>query len=212
MARARVGVLKNRVYDRTIVARNGGYAKTVNPTMNGDGNEMAELLLLIEYMKNSSVDGIFLDKYTYWHMFTTLQSQLQNEDFQSEEKRLVEYFLQYTTKTDVQHLGEDVSYGILILNKKRYEFLKPVIEGNKLHLQAAVSSQIYQETDGFSNQERNIFQDMFEQHIVAVCMTVLGIACFGLLLEMFRKRRSISHTSRRLRNSFMRSYDEDDVV
>ena len=86
-------------------------------------------------------------------------------------------------------LGQDVSYGILVRNTKLFEVFGPVIKSNSMHLQTIVASYLYSSE---SASEVDLFQKMFDDNYVFLCIAVLSVLFIGLFIEAYRNRHIIA--------------------
>ena len=127
MAEQKVGTL-NRTYENSLVVENGAVLVS---TGSNDSNETEKFYSLIKNLKRGRIDGFLIDKYTYRSFKENLLLMIKNE-------KIVKFFLGGTMITDVQYRGEDLSYGVLIKFKKRYDYFKPMLESNKLAFHATI--------------------------------------------------------------------------
>ena len=88
-----VGVLKDRIYDRSLVVRHGG------APVFGSGAETEQIDWLINQLYSKNLSGILLDKNTFWKV---------SADMQKETKRSSssKFFLEDTVTTDIVHSGK----------------------------------------------------------------------------------------------------------
>ena len=68
MAASKVGVLKGRLYDLSVVTKKGGYVEVTTAT-----DLMPGIFELITKLRNDSISGFLLDTYTYVYVLNELQ-------------------------------------------------------------------------------------------------------------------------------------------
>ena len=213
MAGERVGVLRNRMYDDTLVAMNGGESRIVDD-LQGDylksdnhfdadveSSELEEFKALIGALQKGRLDGILLDKYTYWDMVDTLKNNQSDE---------ASYILNHTMTTDVPQSGDEVSYGILIKNENQYLLFKQVFESNKMIFQKAVALHFNKHQGESPLNENNMFREYFLGNIGPICGTIIAIGCFAFFLELHRKRGSKAKKKNDIGKGFIRTEKGDD--
>ena len=205
MTGERVGVLKSRVYDEILVAKNGGEVIHVDDIL-GDDNEREEedeFKQLIGALRQDQLDGILVDKYTYWDMVDILNSTKWNE---------IDYVLDQTMTTEVPQSGEKLSYGILVKSEKQYQLFKPVVESNKMLFQKAVVLHVNKIRRLLGEQGGDsIFHEVFMKNIVALCVSIVAIGCFGFIVEVHRRRNSLPEMRNTFRQRFLRTNQEEEA-
>ena len=133
MSGSRIGVVKYRLYDASVVAKHGGilYESKTADTTHG----VRELLVKL---KQGEIDGLLLDKYTYLYMYRMFKSNRSNPD----EHSIQAFFLHETVQRDVHAERSDgpmMSYGFLVTRHDHYKFFKKFVNDNKLHLETCKS-------------------------------------------------------------------------
>ena len=138
MRNADVGVLKYRAYDASLIALQGGNVIETN-----GWNFCSDINQLMEKLRNKKVDGILLDKYTFWLVSKWFWFMKENDDYSSlmycmgirkdnELKANIEFFLHYTIRTKKTYDGERLSYGIPLKDEDVYEYFRDAIIDNHL--------------------------------------------------------------------------------
>ena len=185
MAEQKVGTL-NRTYENSLVVENGAVLVS---TGSNDFNETENFFSLIKNLKRGRIDGFLIDKYTYRSFKENLLLMIKNEE-------IVKFFLSGTIITDVQHRGEDLSYGVLIKFKKRYDYFKPMFESNKLAFHATIMQYLNNGARNSTSQnEDELKTETFDYAALrdlelAYFLIPLGIiVLFGMLFEILRNYR-----------------------
>lgn len=174
---SRVGVLKFREYDASIVAKEGG------AVLESKGFDFeSDLLELITMLKNKQVDGIVLDKYTLRLSTGMLQNETKfpNND-------VVKFFLDGTARTK-KFTGKEFSYGILVKNSDDYEYFRNAITDNRLPLETSIAL-AYNKKPG--KEPNDLLFSPEGPHFIASLRVIGGIigvvCCFGFVFEMWRR-------------------------
>ena len=128
-----IGVVKYRLYDASVVAKQGGilYESTTADTVLGARE-------LLEKLKQGEIDGLLLDKHTYLYMYRIFKLNGSNIEKHSIES----FFLHETLQRDVHVERSDgpmMSYGFIVTRHHHYKFLKKFVSDNKLHLETCKS-------------------------------------------------------------------------
>ena len=157
MAGARVGVLKYRDYDASIVVREGGVVQE-----SGAPDFHHDLRSLVRMLRKKEIDGVLLDKYTMAYAKRYLTSKLDtmtertNAEQVSQEgsdkhmhetdefKRDIDCFFTNTDSTLKEYTGEKLSYGVLVKRKVDFDFLNGAVRDNRLSSETAVESEMNQ--------------------------------------------------------------------
>ena len=116
VAGVKIGVLKGRLYDASIVLKKGGYVVVTK-----NGSLMNGIFELITKLRNERISGFLIDKHAYTTVlgYFTNVSSLKNHE---KEKEAL-FFLNNTFHTVIDRSGELHSYGILVKEKNDYEYL-----------------------------------------------------------------------------------------
>ena len=181
MTEQRVGTL-DRDYEKSLVVSHGGILFGANGV-----NDTSAFYSLVKNLKRGKIDGFLLDKHTYRYFKQYALPHI-------EDRNLVEFFSQGTMLTNIPHLGEDLSYGVLIKYERRYEYFKPMFESNKLAFQTNLSQFLNSEARDTLQEESeiystNIYMEALKDRFgFTYLLTPLGIiGLFGIAFEVGRK-------------------------
>lgn len=178
MSGANVGLIRHRSLDEYVIARNGGNPKYNN----GMFLTYFEIDSLINKLRNKSIDGFLLDKYTMKD-FESTANDIENEPTFSER---VGFYFNNTIKTEVIPTGFDMSYGILVKEKKVYEFFRPVIMDIQLNIETKINLE-------WNRKKKRIDEpfSLSEPYFLFMIQIMLGIigliTMFGVTYEIIRR-------------------------
>ena len=191
MKGAKVGVLKYREYDMYVVAQRGGIAVEYS-----SGDFVYDLVGLMEKLQKKELDGFVLDKYTLSFAETLLTGIKKEKESSSFERRMIEFFLSGTLRHEKTTAGESFSYGMLVREKKVYDFLVDVLQDNRIHFETKLAlklNKIEKSVEGravmFSYNDPNFILSL--KFLMAV---LSGFVMFGVIYEMRRNRLLVAGT------------------
>ena len=177
MANKRVGTL-NRNFDNSLVLRNGGILLATQETANLTDEK--RFFDLVRALKLGSIDGFLIDTYTYRMFKDRLQHYTRGENTS------VDYFLHETMLTDVSSSGNDLSYGVLIKFKSRFDYFQPMFESNRL----AIASDTHRNMENSPESDLNHGSSLIpsETNFWFIFIPIGCISCFGFMFEILRKK------------------------
>ena len=87
-------------------------------------------------LSSGSVDGIFLDKFTFMHAVSfakdAAQQHSHHHDSGEMDAAAAKFFLEKTHRTKVNFEGEKMSYGLVVKEEKDYTFFEEFIRHNQV--------------------------------------------------------------------------------
>lgn len=131
LAGARVGALKNRMYDAAYIAVQGGILTDV-----GSDDDTFSIYRLVQMLNNKEIDGFVLDHYTFvWFTHHARFQTLGNtyKDRSSKKKGLVMSFNLHDYKvvnTENSIPGKKFAYGVLIKEDEDYDYFSEFVVNN----------------------------------------------------------------------------------
>ena len=202
MARAKVGVLRDRHYDSTIVSNKGGFSVSFDKSdrKNNDGtkdnDELDQLYKMIHELQAGRLDGFAIDKHTYRSLRASYLSTNQTKgDPHSRESK--QFFLHSTMVTDVAHSGVECAYGLLVKKQIHHQFFAPVFQSSKLKFQSLLTFELNGELENIGDTvNNNIYRDVLVASMFIVCVSVGFIISFGIVFEVRRQRRKVKKRRR----------------
>lgn len=178
-----IGAIRYRLYEATHVAQNGGILVDVHTDTLFDG-----IHELIEMLRNETVDGFVLDKYT----LLLFHQEMQTVD---PYKKDVIFLKTKTRRTEVFNQNEKYSYGILVKDRIDYVFLAGFVKDNKIVLDTCNRLLI----NRYSSEELTVDEPlpllslslsnrMFWLTFFVISIVLIIICLFGITYEIYRRR------------------------
>ena len=179
MADRKVGVLRHRLYEAILIAKNNGVLRHVEAdnTTHGIDN-------LVQQLNAGVVDGFVIDRYTLLLFY----DHFANDPYHQHN---IEYIRDQTTVTQLTHAGT-YYYGVLIKNEEEYQFLHDFLKDNNdvvktcnrllmSNLSRAVNMR--KEKHPMFSTKGQLFLPTF----VVVLVINISIFCFGVFYEFKRQ-------------------------
>ena len=196
MTNSKIGVLKGRIYDASIVTNGGGYVEVTE-----DGALLPGFFELINKLRNGSIAGFLLDKPAYMDIQRSSIHIVNQPNHKRKDVAL--FFLNDTLRTKLEWVGEPLSYGILVKQTKDYEYFKYFVMDNHLIFKTCTQLQASQSRNQIiDHKPNNIFTTQTEAFTIALTITLLtlgAIILIGLIYELarwlLRGRRSQGETA-----------------
>ena len=177
MAGKRVGIMKHRIHDSTLVAQRGGIIHAVNIYKTSHG-----IRKLTEMLRSNKIDGFVINRNTYYFFSRKMKKEKRHG---KELKNMI--------KTE-KFIKEKLSSGILFKTEAQYKYFKRYFENNRLQLDACNELRLnYQRTE--EDQNTSLFSA--DGICLYYSLGILGlILCFGLCYEARRYYivRALKHT------------------
>ena len=172
----KVGVLKDRIHDMSIVARHGGvlHVGTVGHTMRG----IDQLITMVE---NKTVSGYLVDKNTYRYFNSRLKEEMY--------KNLAIKFERLgMTMTEKSNPGYHLKCGMLIRRREDYDFFREYLDNNRLIMHTCNDARMTTLSDESEEGSNFMTADgsLFKKVITYVLSIVGAIVVIGLLIEAVR--------------------------
>ena len=179
-----IGVLKYRTFDAYFVAKHGGRIKETKGL-----SEDENIREIKKMLSSGSVDGIFMDKYTYMHAYAKLKNS-------NPSSPAGEFFLKETYRTKVTFEGETMAYGILVREEEDYNFFEEYIWNNQIVYETCALLHLNEE-DGRAEDVHDIFstedKDGLFFGFLYVCVGIIaGILLVGSVFEIIRTSKKAS--------------------
>lgn len=195
MSGAKVGALKYRDYDATVIVKQGGVVKETDAW-----NFYSDILELARMLRTEEIDGFIIDKYTLayttgyfeWkknNLDTYVSRNKSQAETYAERRQDIEFFAAKTYRTVKNYDGEKLSYGVLVKNVEDYDYFRHAIQDNRFSLETSVGSVMNEIFP--RGTERDIFSSsgIYYQQTIKVIGIVLGlITLFGMLFELHSRR------------------------
>ena len=180
----KVGILKGRIYDASVVTKGGGYV-----VVNKQDDLMPGIFELIDKLREDEIFGFVADKYTYIHLVQEMHK-LRKSD-QNSQNAYAEFFLEGTHLQEIKRSGENLGYGMLMKNNDDYEYLKHFISDNRPIIQTCkeLKMQNMEPPHHDENATHNIFNPnsgLFMRALLFALMIIGGIFLLGLFYEIGR--------------------------
>ena len=209
MVGAKIGTMRNRIYDAHLVVQHGGNLQANKYEYRSDKWVAFELM---HKLVTQQIDGIFMGRYTYWRTRGRFNLYLQNETKLTEKeenfikmnksvelqekdylKKMLRFFLNDTTHTDIPHSGEKVFYGILVQNREHYEFFKDAIINNRMAFRMAMAMLLYANNTVKTETYSDVHYLFLDKGGVLIIGVLIGIILFfGFVFETIRKSKRLT--------------------
>jgi len=181
-----IGVFRYRAFDAAFVAKHGGKIKETRGISEDENlHDMKDML------SSSSVDGIFMDKYTYMYALSFAKKVQGGGGISSKSIEDAEFFLESTQRTKVDFDGEKMSYGILVREEDDYDFFEEYIRQNQVVYETCALLHLNEEDDNgdghhdiFSTEDEDA---PFYDFLYACVGIIAGIIIVGIVFEILRK-------------------------
>ena len=177
MTGKRVGTLKHRLQDASIISQHGGIVQTTD-----DYKTVRGVTELITRLQNKDIDGFLINKNTYYHYSGRLK-----------EEKYKQYAdtIQTLYRREVFHQeGEALWCGMLVKHKTDYMYFKRYFDNNRMQLQTCNFLRMNEkETDN----QHHLFSphgELFEYFLYYSLGIIAVIVCFGIYYE--KRRRYIA--------------------
>ena len=182
MAGKKIGILKGRMYEASIVLNKGGYvAVTENASIESGMHE------LVEKIHNKEIDGYVIDKFTYAATYEMFNQSAEGDGHSMKEH--ADYFLRNLYKTDIPKSDMRLTYGMLIKDEDDYDYFREYIVDNRHNLMTCKELQLHLHFYGKSMTSYNIFQPngpAFRITIIVVVSAIGVIFSMGIIYEFSR--------------------------
>lgn len=181
-----VGVMKYRTFDATSVGKLGGIIRE-----SSGGHQEEDFVELKRMLTNdSSISGIYLDKYTFMHVVIHALELKHAGDKGGMET--AEFFLKKTTRTRIEYTGEEMSYGMLIRDEEDFGYLHEFIEDNHAVYESCITIRLNARNVLHEGEEsHNLFHPQggaFYPTLIATLVACAVIVIFGVFFELLRTR------------------------
>lgn len=174
----KVGALRHRTYESTIIAKSGGILVDVNHEDVYKG--INDLIVLL---RKKEIDGFVLDRNTFL-MF------LYNKSY----KDSVKYLLTKTLQTEKYYQGEKLSYGMLVKDYGDFMYLNDYILDNLDVINTCNGLVINMYAGKVNTESENLLFSSSGDYFWPSCTTlsiVIGlIMVFGVIYEYYRRGHS----------------------
>lgn len=195
MTGSKVGVLRYRDYDASLVVKHGGIVAEA-PSW----NFYSDILLLIGMLRREEINGFVIDKYTlaytidYFAWKETNSDSLitmnrtNTEDY-SVRKDDIDFFRNYTDRTLKEYKGDELAYGALIRDTDVYQYFRDAIRDNRLPFDTYIGSNMNQLFP--RKTYTNIFSassEYFLDSVFVLAGILLTICMFGLVYELYKRK------------------------
>ena len=184
----KIGVLKNRIYDASLVMKNGGYAE-----LTSTGNLHEGTLEMIDRLREKHISGFLLDKYSYAYVYAHMAHLVHTSGSSGSGEGISEalYFLNKTHHNVITRSGEINSYGILIKERADYNYFRWFVSDNVQNIQVCKEMHMHVVPPDKEVHVHDIFSR--ESGLLMVALNVSGvllaaIMLFGLGYEAVRKK------------------------
>ena len=94
----------------------------------------------------------------------------------------------HVVRTELDYKGERVVTGMLLKEKKDYEFFKRYFTNNWLQIQACNSFDLNSKDETIEYNEPSHFVGLFYLFFYGTIITMAGLLIFGVVYEVFRRR------------------------
>ena len=168
-----MGALKHRHYDAAVVAKHGGILTTVDAAEDDGIEKLFDRLL----WSNGTLDGVLIDKHTFYGYF--------HESKKTE-------LLKNTIVTEKSISKEKLTFGVLFKHREDYFYFAKYIEDNWLHFDACQDLYVNNLVKMVESQRRGgIFstQSGVFSFFYYACVGLAAICCFGVAYEWKRLHR-----------------------
>jgi hypothetical protein len=180
---SRVGGLRHRAYEASIVAEHGGIYIDVE-----DENFMRGVSQLVLMLRKEEINGFILDRHTFMDVCNRMKYLSNNTE--GDLKANADFFLHKTVLTEKTLRTNKLSYGMLVADDKDYEYFKGYMIDNKYMLEACNSLQL-NSLGGCVNME-NISLLTSNNGLITGVIVVFSIIVFicviGFGFESIRRR------------------------
>lgn len=185
MTGSTIGVLDNRLYDVTAVARAGGHVHVINQTDTIQGMTLLLKLLLSKERNGNEIDGFLVDKFTYYY-YWEWSNKPGNE--------IGRELLYRTIRTDKSTKTKEFYYGILVKRLEDLEHLKHYFKMNWFQVETCLTLQINSLVGDlaiFEDHENFPPDDGFRDPWLSLSIfIVLFVCCFGVCYDLVRRMTS----------------------
>lgn len=214
MARNRVGALRHRAYDASVVAKHGGILVDIDA-----GNSTRSVLKLIRLLREKHIDGFILDRYTFI-LFSHYAYNIISDNIDKEYKEDIKYLKTKTIQSEKQYYGVIPSLGILVKNEDDYEYFVDFVTDNNAVLNACnglIINSIIKKYDLKLEDAPNDALLMestkyFWPTIITSILTTIVISFFGFCYELRRKgkkKKEYDSTKQLISKQNLRSADDN---
>lgn len=193
---AKVGVLKFRLHDATLVEMEDGIV------VESDGvNFYDDLISLLSKLRAEKVDGFILDKLTYWTVISEIIPYFKKNNYtikqSSKDSNVIKensrFFLNNVTTAVKKYKGEKQSYGVLTRNKAVYTYFRDVMADNSFVIQTGLKELV---KDAGARQAGDSHEDLisftsetFKMSVAVMGGMTMAMSMIGLVFTIFRNRQ-----------------------
>ena len=190
----KVGIMKDHEFEGFLAAKHGGLSVGVD----GNGSDPVETIVeMTKCLRNGSVEGLLFDKTNLWYLNYKLLNK--NTSEYKKYKDNIDFFLYKTIRT-IKFIDEPrLVYGILVKEKRLYDYLSGFMRDNYFVLQQVTETNWLKEqsnktiwADGsfFMSEDQLISArgTYFQSALIALSIMIFFICLFGVVYEMRREK------------------------
>ena len=182
---SRVGGLRHRAYEASIVAEHGGIFIDVE-----DQNFMRGISQLVRMLRIDEINGFILGRHTFMDVCNRMKNLSSNTE--GDLKANADFFLHKTVLTEKTLSANKLSYGMLVADDKDYEYFKGYMIDNHNIIEACNSLHLNSLGGCVKNIEHiSLLTSNFSFSMtgIIVISIITFICVFGFGFESIRRRK-----------------------